>query len=84
MDLLNIHDGCVKCLLWNPDGTMLGKYSFVRSEKSLSKISVSATAGDDNMLNVWNFFGCEELVPVKSNASRKDFSSKLTLPSLLR
>lgn len=25
VDLLNIHDGCVSCLLWNYDGTMLGK-----------------------------------------------------------
>lgn len=26
VDLLNIHDGCVKCLLWNHDGSMLGEH----------------------------------------------------------
>lgn len=24
VDLLSIHEGCVKCLLWNADGSMLG------------------------------------------------------------
>ncbi|XP_037025432.1 protein cortex [Bradysia coprophila] len=68
VDLLSIHDGCVKCLLWNADGSML------------------ATAGNDNMLNVWNFFGHSKFGPVKSNPKQNYVNSKFMLgnPSMLR
>ncbi|KAJ6646322.1 Protein cortex [Pseudolycoriella hygida] len=67
VDLLNIHDDCVKLLLWNSDGSML------------------ATAGDDNMLNIWNFFGHLD-EPGKSNTKFNYPKSKLALgnPSMLR
>ncbi|KAG4065287.1 hypothetical protein HA402_012729 [Bradysia odoriphaga] len=68
VDLLSIHDGCVKCLLWNADGSML------------------ATAGNDNMLNVWNFFGHSRFGPVRSSPKENYVNSKFMLgnPSMLR
>lgn len=89
VDLLNIHDGRVRCLIWNADGTMLGKYSGVYLSlqfQTKHHIFVSATAGDDDMLNIWNFFGYSEFEPVKTNVKEKIVTSKLLLgnPSTLR
>lgn len=49
-------------------------------------VIITATAGDDNMLNVWNFFGYSELGPVKLSPKQKFVNSKFMLgnPSLLR
>lgn len=91
MDLLNIHDGRVKSLIWNPNGDMLGEFylfffSFHYNSKPKICVSFVATAGNDNMLNIWNFFGHSEYEPAKSNSRPKCVTSKLLLgnPSLLR
>lgn len=93
VDLLNIHDGCVRCLIWNADGSMLGKYNLdffiiiiivIHHNRFYARFI--ATAGDDNILNIWNFFGHSDFGPAKSNAKLKCVTSKLMLgnPSLLR
>lgn len=78
----------MRSLLWNADGSMLGKYIFklLLQFQTGDHILVLATAGDDNMLNIWNFFGYSELGPAKSDSKRKCVSSKLMLgnPSLFR
>lgn len=60
VDTLLSHENRVRFLLWNPDGTQLGKEKFINLfVKVMNLLELKyfyiASAGDDETLHIWNF-----------------------------